>query len=89
MPSAALIPVLSFVAMTAPPQTGVTILSSGLAAGILIDATIVRCLLAPAGAGPDRAVRPFSVTLSRASATSSGSPDARSTSCPLISRTSW
>ena len=43
MPSAALIPVLSFVAMTAPPQTGVTILSSGLAAGILIDATIVRC----------------------------------------------
>jgi hypothetical protein len=52
MPSAALIPVLSFVAMTAPPQTGVTILSSGLAAEILIDATIVRCLLAPAGAGP-------------------------------------
>jgi len=46
--SAALILVLSFVAMTATPQTDVKILATGLAAGILVDATIVRCLLVPA-----------------------------------------
>ena len=48
MTSAALILVLSFVAMTATPQTDVKILATGLAAGILVDATIVRCLLVPA-----------------------------------------
>jgi RND superfamily putative drug exporter len=46
--SAALILVLSFVAMTATPQTDVKILATGLAAGIVVDATIVRCLLVPA-----------------------------------------
>ena len=48
MTSAALILVLSFVAMTATPQTDVKILATGLAAGILVDATIGRCLLVPA-----------------------------------------
>lgn len=46
--SAALILVLSFVAMSTTPQTDVKILATGLAAGILVDATIVRCLLVPA-----------------------------------------
>jgi MMPL family len=49
--SAALIPMLSSVAMTATPPTDVKILATGRAAGILVDATIVRCLLVLALAG--------------------------------------
>ena len=49
--SAALILVLSFVAMSTTPQTDVKILATGLAAGIAVDATIVRCLLVPALVG--------------------------------------
>jgi RND superfamily putative drug exporter len=46
--SAALILFLAFVSMASGPETDVKILATGLAAGILIDATIVRALLVPA-----------------------------------------
>ena len=46
--SAALILVLSFLAMSTAPQTDLKILATGLGAGILVDATLIRCLLVPA-----------------------------------------
>jgi RND superfamily putative drug exporter len=46
--SAALILFLAFVAMGAGPETDVKTLATGFAAGILLDATIVRALLVPA-----------------------------------------
>ncbi|MDX6666088.1 MAG: putative drug exporter of the superfamily, partial [Solirubrobacteraceae bacterium] len=46
--SAALILFLAFGAMAAGPQTDVKVLATGLAAGILLDATIIRGLLVPA-----------------------------------------
>jgi RND superfamily putative drug exporter len=46
--SAALILFLSFVAMATGPQTDIKILATGLGAGILLDATVVRALLVPA-----------------------------------------
>ena len=46
--SAALILFLTFAAMASGPQTDVKILATGLAAGIIIDATIIRALLVPA-----------------------------------------
>jgi putative drug exporter of the RND superfamily len=46
--SAALILVLSFLAMSSAPQTDIKILATGLGAGILVDATLIRCLLVPA-----------------------------------------
>jgi putative drug exporter of the RND superfamily len=46
--SAALILGLAFVAMSSAPATAIKILATGLGAGILIDATIIRCLLLPA-----------------------------------------
>jgi RND superfamily putative drug exporter len=46
--SAALILFLTFAAMASGPQTDVKILATGLAAGIIIDATVVRALLVPA-----------------------------------------
>jgi RND superfamily putative drug exporter len=46
--SAALILVLSFLAMSTAPQTDIKILATGLGAGILVDATLIRCLLVPA-----------------------------------------
>ena len=46
--SAALILGLAFLAMSSAPATAVKILATGLGAGILIDATIIRCLLLPA-----------------------------------------
>jgi RND superfamily putative drug exporter len=46
--SAALILFLAFAALASGPQTDVKILATGLAAGILIDATVVRALLVPA-----------------------------------------
>jgi hypothetical protein len=49
--SAALILVLSVVAKSTGPQTDIKILATGLAAGIGVDATIVRCLLVPAPVG--------------------------------------
>jgi RND superfamily putative drug exporter len=44
---AALILFLAFVSMTSGPQTQVKMLGTGLAAGILLDATVVRMLLVP------------------------------------------
>ncbi len=46
--SAALILFLSFVALSTTPQTDVKVLATGLGAGILLDATVVRALLVPA-----------------------------------------
>jgi putative drug exporter of the RND superfamily len=46
--SAALILGLAFVALSASPGTEIKILATALAAGILLDATLVRAILAPA-----------------------------------------
>jgi len=46
--SAALILFLAFAALAAGPQTSIKIFATGLGAGILLDATIVRALLLPA-----------------------------------------
>jgi RND superfamily putative drug exporter len=46
--SAALILFLAFVSMASGPQTDVKVMATGLAAGILLDATIIRALLVPA-----------------------------------------
>jgi RND superfamily putative drug exporter len=46
--SAALILFLAFVAMGSGPETDVKTLATGFAAGILLDATVVRSLLVPA-----------------------------------------
>jgi RND superfamily putative drug exporter len=45
---AALILFLAFVAMSATPQTEIKIMATGLAAGIIVDATIIRAFLVPA-----------------------------------------
>jgi RND superfamily putative drug exporter len=45
---AALILFLAFVAMASAPQTEIKIMATGLAAGILIDATVIRTFLVPA-----------------------------------------
>lgn len=46
--TAAMILFLAFVALAAVPDTNAKIMATGLAAGILLDATIVRALLVPA-----------------------------------------
>src|SRR4051812_11797375 len=46
--SAALILFLAFTAMASGPQTDVKMMATGLAAGILIDATLIRALIVPA-----------------------------------------
>jgi RND superfamily putative drug exporter len=46
--SAALILFLAFAALGSGPETDVKILATGLAAGILLDATVIRALLVPA-----------------------------------------
>jgi RND superfamily putative drug exporter len=46
--TAAIILFLAFVSLAAVPQTAVKIMATGLAAGILIDATVIRTLLVPA-----------------------------------------
>src|SRR5258707_15234932 len=46
--SAAAILMLSFLSMSTGPRTDLKILATGLGAGILIDAVVVRCLLVPA-----------------------------------------
>ena len=46
--SAALILFLAFMSMAAGPETDVKVLATGLAAGILLDATVIRGLLVPA-----------------------------------------
>jgi hypothetical protein len=45
---AAAILMLSFLSMSTGPQTDLKILATGLGAGILIDAVVIRCLLVPA-----------------------------------------
>ena len=46
--SAALILFLAFAALASSPGTDIKILATGLAAGILLDATVIRALLVPA-----------------------------------------
>jgi RND superfamily putative drug exporter len=46
--SAALILFLAFVSMSSGPETDVKVFATGLAAGILLDATVIRALLVPA-----------------------------------------
>ena len=46
--SAALILFLAFVSLASGPETDVKVLATGLAAGILLDATVIRALLVPA-----------------------------------------
>ena len=46
--SAALILFLAFLSLAAGPQTDAKILATALAAGILLDATVIRALIVPA-----------------------------------------
>jgi len=46
--SAALILFLTFIAMASGPQTDLKMMATGLAAGILLDATVIRALIVPA-----------------------------------------
>jgi RND superfamily putative drug exporter len=46
--SAALILFLAFVSLASGPETDVKVMATGLAAGILLDATVIRALLVPA-----------------------------------------
>ena len=46
--SAALILFLAFVSLASGPETDVKMLATGLAAGILLDATVIRALIVPA-----------------------------------------
>ncbi|TML99678.1 MAG: MMPL family transporter [Actinobacteria bacterium] len=46
--SAALILFLAFISLASGPQTDVKVMATGLAAGILLDATVIRALLVPA-----------------------------------------
>jgi RND superfamily putative drug exporter len=46
--SAALILFLAFAALASGPETDVKVLATGLAAGILLDATLIRAVLVPA-----------------------------------------
>ena len=46
--SAALILFLAFAALASGPETDVKVMATGLAAGILLDATVIRALLVPA-----------------------------------------
>ena len=46
--SAALILFLAFMSLASEPGTDVKMLATGLAAGILFDATVIRALLVPA-----------------------------------------
>ncbi|MCW3067156.1 MAG: MmpL protein [Solirubrobacterales bacterium] len=46
--SAALILFLSFASMASAPDANVKMLATGLAAGIIVDATVIRALLVPA-----------------------------------------
>jgi putative drug exporter of the RND superfamily len=46
--SAALILFLAFVSMSSGPDTDVKVFATGLAAGIMLDATVIRALLVPA-----------------------------------------
>ena len=83
--SAALILFLAFMSMASSPGTDVKMMATGLAAGILIDATIIRALIVPAvislmgrwnwwlPSWPARLLRVESSPLTPASATAGGS----------------
>lgn len=45
--SAALIPFVAFVLMSSAPDTAVKVFATALAAGIMLDATVIRALLVP------------------------------------------
>src|SRR5207248_1774285 len=73
--SAALILFLGFLAMSTAGETDIRVLATGLGAGILLDAVVVRSLLVPALVGvlgrwnwwlPSWAARPLRVTPSPA-----------------------
>jgi RND superfamily putative drug exporter len=49
--SAALILFLGFVSLASGPETDLKVMATGLGAGILLDALVVRCLLVPALVG--------------------------------------
>ena len=49
--SAALILCLAFLSLSTAPETDIKVLATGLGAGILLDAVVVRCLLVPALVG--------------------------------------
>lgn len=49
--SAALILCLAFLSLSTGPETDIKVLATGLGAGILLDAVVVRCLLVPALVG--------------------------------------
>ncbi|HLH64324.1 MAG TPA: MMPL family transporter [Solirubrobacteraceae bacterium] len=72
--SAALIMFLGFVAMASAPSTQVKMIATGLGAGIILDATIIRAMLVPAAVSlfgrwnwwlPHRVARVLRVTPSR------------------------
>jgi putative drug exporter of the RND superfamily len=46
--SAALILFLAFASLASAPNTNIKVLATGLGAGILLDATVIRALLLPA-----------------------------------------
>ena len=56
MTSAALILFLAFVSLASGPETEIKVLATGLAAGILLDATLIRALLVPAVVSAVRAL---------------------------------
>jgi putative drug exporter of the RND superfamily len=82
--SAAAILMLSFVSMSTSSQTDLKILATGLGAGILIDAVVVRCLLVPAMVAlfgranwwlPARLARALRVPASAATVVPAAAPD--------------
>ena len=48
LPRHALILFLAFTSMASGPETDVKMMATGLAAGILVDATLIRALIVPA-----------------------------------------
>jgi len=83
--SAAAILMLSFVSMSTSSQTDLKILATGLGAGILVDAVVVRCLLVPAMVAlfgranwwlPTRLARALRVPASAATVVPAAAPDA-------------
>ena len=61
--SAALILFLAFMSLASGPETDIKVLATGLAAGILLDATVIRALLVPGGR---LAVRPLELVAAAA-----------------------
>jgi hypothetical protein len=54
--------------MSTGPQTDIKILATGLGAGILVDATLIRCLLVPRARQPPRRLQLVAPGLGRATA---------------------